>query len=157
MINIKIVCIGQLSQTYWKSAAKDYLERIKKRTNIETKNIIESKLNSIPNNIKIETNKITEYISKNNDYQWFLLDLSGQLISSEELSQMINKNQIYQQGKIGFIIGGSNGVAQILKDNINLIKISFGKITLPHQLCYVVLLEQIYRSLQILNNQSYHK
>lgn len=70
---------------------------------------------------------------------------------------MINKNQIYQQGKIGFIIGGSNGVAQILKDNINLIKISFGKITLPHQLCYVVLLEQIYRSLQILNNESYHK
>ncbi|WP_425377195.1 23S rRNA (pseudouridine(1915)-N(3))-methyltransferase RlmH [Spiroplasma endosymbiont of Aleiodes alternator] len=157
MINIKIVCIGQLSQTYWKSAAKDYLKRIKKRTNIETKNIIESKLNSIPNNIKIETNKITEYISKNNDYQWFLLDLSGQLISSEQLSQMINKNQIYQQGKIGFIIGGSNDVAQILKDNINLIKISFGKITLPHQLCYVVLLEQIYRSLQILNNQSYHK
>lgn len=92
-----------------------------------------------------------------NDYQWFLLDLLGNLISSEQLSQIISKNQTYQQGKIGFIIGGSNGVTQALKDNSNLIKILFDKITLPHQLCYVVLLEQIYRSLQILDNQSYHK
>lgn len=157
MINIKIICVGQLSQTYWKLAAKDYLERIKKRTNIETKVIIESKLNLISANIKFESNEINEYISKKNDYQWFLLDLSGDLISSEQLSQIINKNQTYQQAKIGFIIGGSNGVTSVLKDNPNLIKISFGKITLPHQLCYVVLLEQIYRSLQILNNQSYHK
>lgn len=157
MINIKIICVGQLSQSYWKLAAKDYLARIKKRTSIETNIILESKLNLVSSNVKIETNKINEYISKNNDYQWFLLDLSGQLVSSEQLSQMISKIQIYQQGKIGFIIGGSNGVTQTLKDNSNLIKIAFGKITLPHQLCYVVLLEQIYRSLQIINNQNYHK
>lgn len=157
MISIKIICVGQLSQTYWKLATKDYLARIKKRTNIETKIIMESKLNLISTNIKIESNKINEYILKRDDYQWFLLDLSGTLISSKQLSQIINKNQIYQQGKIGFIIGGSNGVTQALKDNTNVIKISFGNITLPHQLCYVVLLEQIYRSLQILNSQSYHK
>lgn len=154
---IKIICVGQLSQPYWKLAANDYLKRIRRQTNIETMIVMESKLNSISTNIKIETDKINEYISKSSDYQWFLLDLSGKLLSSEQLSQIINKNQTYQQGRIGFIIGGSNGVTQTLKDDTNLIKIAFGKITLPHQLCYVVLLEQIYRSLQILNNQPYHK
>ncbi|WP_308149929.1 MULTISPECIES: 23S rRNA (pseudouridine(1915)-N(3))-methyltransferase RlmH [unclassified Spiroplasma] len=157
MLSIKIICVGELSQQYWKLATNDYLTRVKKQANIIIQNIKESKLNLITVNINIESNKIIEYLDKNIDYQWMLLDLTGNLVTSEQLAQIIVKNQNYQQGKIGFIIGGSNGVNQELKANSKLIKIAFGKITLPHQLCYVVLLEQIYRSLQIINNQPYHK
>lgn len=157
MLSIKIICVGDLSQQYWKLAANDYLARVKKQAHIIIHNVKESKLNLVSSNINIESNKIIAYIDKNIDYQWILLDLTGNLITSEQLSQIIVKNQNYQQGKIGFIIGGSNGVNQELRINSKLTKIAFGKITLPHQLCYVVLLEQTYRSLQIINNQPYHK
>lgn len=157
MLSIKIICIGELSQQYWRLAANDYLMRIKKQANITIQSIKESKLNLVSANINIESNKIIEYLNKNVDYQWMLLDLTGKLVTSEQLSHIIVKNQNYQQGKIGFIIGGSNGVSKELKVNYKLTKMAFGKITLPHQLCYVVLLEQIYRSLQIINNQPYHK
>ncbi|WP_342276242.1 23S rRNA (pseudouridine(1915)-N(3))-methyltransferase RlmH [Spiroplasma endosymbiont of Nebria brevicollis] len=143
MLSIRIICVGDLSQQYWRLAANDYLTRVKKQANIIIQNIKESKLNLISSNINIEPNKIIEYLDKNIDYQWMLLDLTGNLVTSEQLAQIIVKNQNYQQGKIGFIIGGSNGVNQELKTNSKLIKIAFGKITLPHQLCYVVLLEQI--------------
>ena len=73
MINIKIICIGKLSQPYWKLAANDYLARISKRTRIETNIITESKLDTVATNIKIETDKINEYILKHNSYQWYLL------------------------------------------------------------------------------------
>lgn len=157
MLKLKIICVGQLSLYAWKLAEAEYLNRIKKQVTIEINIIKESKLNLITANIENETIKINQLLTKNDDYQWYLLDLTGILITSEQLSQTIVNNQNYQQGKIGFIIGGSNGVGQLVNNNPKITKIAFGKITLPHQLCYIVLLEQIYRALQIINNQPYHK
>jgi len=157
MLKIKIVCVGDLSQSYWKLAQQDYLKRIKKQANINTYLINEVNLTTIVLNIKQESTKIAQYCQKYHDYQWFLWDLSGKLITSEQLSQLVINNQNYHQGKIGFIIGGSNGVSDDLKTNSQLTMLAFGKITLPHQLCYLVLLEQIYRAFQIINNQPYHK
>ena len=87
---------------------------------------------------------------------FILLDRQGKLVSSEELAEMVEECAVRFNGEISFIIGGSNGVSEELKSKAKHI-ISFGKITYPHQLFRVVLLEQIYRAFSILNNLPYHK
>ena len=113
----------------------------------------------------IENDDIIEYayvfyngniISKINskDYN-ILMDIKGENLDSVELSNKI-RNTLITNSNITFIIGGSNGVSNEIKNMVNY-KLSFSKMTFPHQLFRVVLLEQIYRSFKIMNNEEYHK
>lgn len=159
MLNIVIICVGKIDKEYWKLAFQEYFKRLQNsnvKLTVHTINEINVSKN-ITVNLKLEADKIYDLLSKYLDYQSFLLELTGQLISSENLAEIIIKNQNFYQGKILFIIGGSNGVSQELKNYQKIKKISFGKITLLHQLAQVILLEQLYRALQIINNKPYHK
>lgn len=144
MLKIEIICIGDFKEKYWKDAQDEYLKRLSRFYNVETFVLKES---TKEKESQLLLSKIKGYC--------ILLDLGGNLISSEELSSKISALS-QTNSKITFIIGGSEGVSQKVKEKVNE-KISFGKITLPHQLARVVLLEQIYRSATIANNIKYHK
>ncbi len=149
---IKIICVGKIKEQYLKDAIEEYKKRLSKYTKLE---IIE--LQDVDYDIKktleIEKNNIINHI-KNTDYN-ILLDINGKELTSIEFSNTIDKIR-NNYSNINFIIGGSYGVHYDIKNMVNE-RISFSKLTFPHQLFRVILLEQIYRSFKILNNEEYHK
>lgn len=150
---IKIICVGKIKEKYLRDAVSEYQKRISKYTKLE---IIE--LNDFSDkNTQIVLNKekqeIERYINKN-DYI-ISLDIKGNMLSSEALSTKIDKIFI-TNSNITFIIGGSYGLHDDIKKMSNEL-LSFSYLTFPHQLFRVMLLEQIYRSFKIQNNESYHK
>ena len=150
---IKIICIGKIKEKFFKEAIEEYLKRLSKYTKIE---LVE--LQDIANdNINIILEKERDLILnkiKEKDYI-ITLEIEGEEINSLELSDKIDKSLI-SNSNITFIIGGSYGLHQDIK-NISNYKLSFSKLTFPHQLFRIMLLEQIYRSFKILNNETYHK
>jgi len=144
---IKIIAVGNLKERYLKEAQKEYTKRLTKYTKVE---IIEIK----ETNKKDETKEIISKLNKN-DYN-ILLDINAQQLTSIEFSQEIEKINTYHSSNIIFIVGGSNGVEEEIKEYINN-ELSFSKMTFPHQLFRINLLEQIYRAYKIINNEPYHK
>lgn len=143
---IKIICVGKLKEIYLVDAIKEYSKRISKYTKLE---MIELK----DSNILKEKEEILKYIN-NKDYI-ITLDIEGNGISSMELANKIDEVLMINPN-ITFIIGGSDGIDASIKQ-LSSYSLSFSKLTFPHQLFRVMLLEQIYRSFKILNNETYHK
>ena len=150
---IKIITVGQLKEKYLKEAVEEYIKRIKKYTNIELIELKDEGLVEEAKAIKIEGEKIKKYIS-DRDYI-VTLEIEGKQISSPEFADKIN-SMLIENSNIVFIIGGSYGLSAEIKQ-MSKFKLSFSKMTFPHQLFRVILLEQIYRGFKILNNESYHK
>lgn len=150
---IKIICLGKIKEKYFKEAEKEYLKRLTKYTKIE---IIELEdINDIDVNYALtkEKEKIKQYLKPRDNI--VILDINGTEKTSNEFAIFIN-NEITYNNNIIFIIGSSNGLHDEIKKLTNK-KISFSRLTFPHQLFRVVLLEQIYRSFKIINNEQYHK
>ena len=145
---IKIICFGKLKENYLINAVNDYFERINKYNKISILELKDSE------NIFDEEKELLKIIQNDKSYK-ILLDIKGEEVSSIEFSTLIN-DKLTHFSSITFIIGSSNGVSENIKNFVNQ-RISFGKITMPHGLFRAVLLEQIYRSFKILNNESYHK
>jgi len=145
---IKIICFGKLKENYLVNAVNDYYERINKYHKISILELKDSE------NIIDEEKELLKIIQNDKSYK-ILLDIKGEEVSSIEFSTLIN-DKLTHFSSITFIIGSSNGVSENIKNFVNQ-RISFGKITMPHGLFRAVLLEQIYRSFKILNNESYHK
>lgn len=145
---IKIICFGKLKENYLINAVNDYFERINKYHKISILELKDSE------NIIDEEKEFLKIIQNDKSYK-ILLDINGEEVTSTKLSTLINDKLTYFSS-ITFIIGSSNGVSENIKNFVNQ-RISFGKITMPHGLFRAVLLEQIYRSFKILNNESYHK
>ena len=150
---IKLIVIGQLKEKYLKEAVEEYKKRISKYTNIEIIELKEEGLVEENKAIELEGEKIKKYIS-NKDYV-ITLEIEGKEIDSIEFAEKIRNIQI-EYPNISFIIGGSNGLSNEIKELSNY-HLSFSKMTFPHQLFRVLLLEQIYRSYKIINNEKYHK
>ena len=144
---IKIICVGKIKENYLTELINDYKNRISKYHKIE---IIELK----DNDINTESDSILNNLSSK-DYN-ILLDIKGEKLDSISLSNIISSTFTNGYGNIAFIIGGSNGVNDKVKSIVNK-KISFSDLTFPHGLFRGILLEQIYRSFKIINNESYHK
>ena len=143
---IKIICVGKLKEKYLIEGVNDYLTRLRKYHKIELIELPDS-------NIENEGNEILKHIS-NKDYI-ISLAIKGTQLSSIELSEKIDKTFI-SNPSITFIIGGSNGIRDDILNKSNML-LSFSKLTYPHRLFRLILLEQIYRSFKILNNETYHK
>lgn len=144
---IKIICVGKIKEKYLTDLINDYKTRITKYQKIE---IIELK----DNNIESESNEILNHLN-NKDYN-ILMDIHGKKINSVDLSNLIDSKFTTGYNTITFIIGGSNGVNELVKENVQML-LSFSDMTFPHGIFRGILLEQIYRSFKILNNESYHK
>ena len=150
---IKIICVGKIKEKFFKEAIEEYQKRLTKYTKI---NIIEVEDINI-NNEELIKQKEKELILKHIDKKDYVitLEIEGKQLSSTELSKKIEEiEQI--NSNITFIIGGSYGLDDEIK-NLSNYKLSFSKLTFPHQLFRVILLEQIYRAFKIKNNESYHK
>lgn len=155
---IKIICVGKIKEQYLKDAIAEYSKRLSKFCMLD---IIELPDKAIPEKtnssidqqiIDFESNQIIEKLPKNS-YK-IALDLTGKQYTSEEFATKLNDLQNYNS-TISFIIGGSLGMNSELKNLCNE-KISFSKMTFPHQLMRVFLLEQTFRAFKILNNEKYH-
>ena len=144
---IKILCVGKIKEKYLNDLINDYKTRITKYHKIE---IIELKDSNITN----ESNEILNHL---NEKEFNIcMDINGKEYTSVELSKIIDNTFTNGYGNITFIIGGSDGINELVKYKCNL-RLSFSKLTFPHGLFRGILLEQIYRSFKILNNESYHK
>lgn len=144
---IKIICVGKIKEPYLNELINDYLNRIKKYHKIE---IIEVKDND---NQSFETKELTKIIN-DKDYNIALV-INGKKYNSIDFAKYINQKFI-NNANISFVIGGSNGLEQNILDKCDDF-ISFSDFTFPHGLFRGILLEQIYRSFKINNNETYHK
>ena len=144
---IKILCVGKIKEKYLNDLINDYKTRITKYSKIEIVEIKDS-------DIFKESEEILKNIN-DKDYN-IIMDIKGKMIDSVELSTLIDKTFTSGYNTITFIIGASNGVTDEVKNRCNY-RLSFSNLTFPHGLFRGILLEQIYRSFKIINNESYHK
>lgn len=147
---IKIITVGKIKEKYFIDAIEEYKKRITKYSKLE---IIElSDLNYDKEKTLFEEGK--NILSKINEKDFVITtEIEGKKMDSIELSSFIDKNF---SRNITFVIGGSYGLSKEVKERSDY-KLSFSDLTFPHQLFRIILLEQIYRSFRIINNESYHK
>ena len=150
---IKLITIGSIKEKYLKEAIEEYKKRISRYTNVEIVEVNDEGYVEKEKAIKLEGKKILKHV--NNKEYLITLEIEGKQLSSEEFAKKID-NILIESSNITFVIGGSYGLSDEIKQKSNL-HLSFSKMTFPHQLFRVLLLEQIYRSYKINNNESYHK
>lgn len=160
MLTVNIICVGKIKEKFFADAISEYSKRISRYANIK---IIELKDESTSNiSSPAETAKVLEREGERilekipNSSYTIALCIEGKQQSSEELSETISNLSVSGISCINFIIGGSLGLSDSVKSRSDL-KLSFSKMTFPHQLMQMILLEQIYRSFRIMNNEPYHK
>ena len=151
-MQIRLVCVGNLKEKFWQSAIEEYKKRLQKFCNLQIIELDEQNKYQDVNKILSEEGK--SIIANLGGYN-ILLDIEGKLCSSEELANKI-KQTLLTSSTITFIIGGSYGVSDEVKKSVQE-RISFGRITMPHNLARVVALEQIYRAFMINSGAKYHK
>ena len=140
MLNVKIVCVGTLREQFLRDAVKEYEKRLQaycKLTTVELKND-----QQLPSAVEGKSYKIA-------------LCVEGKQISSEELSTLIEKGTVAGRGNLTLVIGGADGLPEAVKAMCDY-RLSFSKMTFPHQLMRVILLEQLYRALNISAGGHYH-
>ena len=159
-MNITVICLGKLKERYLEDAVKEYSKRISAYGKLDIIELNPVKLSENPSETEIRTaleKEAIEIIKKTPQNSYIIpLCVEGDLLSSEELAHKFSKISLSGKSNIVFIIGSSYGLANIIKEQAHL-RLSFSKMTFPHQLMRVMLLEQIYRAFQINNNGKYHK
>ena len=153
-MNIKLICIGKIKEKYLTDGIEEYRKRLKAFCDFEIIELKEVNTDDINKNIESEGDLILNNIKKT-DYV-IALSIPGKNISSESFAQMIKEHYTYNSSVITFVIGGSNGLDNRVLQRSNY-QLSFGKMTYPHQLMRLILLEQVYRCMMINNNHKYHK
>ena len=159
MVHINIICVGKIKENYLKDAILEYSKRLSRYCKLNISEIADEQIpnnlnNKISENIKnIEGTKILSNLK--NSYV-ISLDLNGKQFSSEEFSNKLENIALNINSNISFIIGGSLGLSKDVILNSNEL-ICFSKMTFPHQLIRVFLLEQIFRAFKIQNNETYHR
>lgn len=150
---IKIICLGKIKESYISDAIKEYQKRISRYHQLEIIELDDVGLDDKSVVLKKEQEKILKVL---NPKEYIItLEIEGKEISSVEFAEKLNST-FNQNSNITFIIGGSFGLSDEIKKLSNF-KLSFSKMTFPHQLFRVILLEQIYRAFKIINNEEYHK
>jgi len=149
-VYFKIISIGSLKEDYLKMGVAEYQKRLSKYGKIDFIELPESSRD----NISEEGISILKRI-KDDDFVIAMV-IEGKQLNSIELANYIENTFTYKSSYIYFIIGGSNGLDKSVIDRANL-KLSFSKLTFPHQLMKLILIEQIYRSVKIIKKEQYHK
>lgn len=159
-MNIRIVCVGKLKEKYLKEACDEYVKRLTKYCRLD---IIELKEAKLPENASLadeEKVKIDEgkaILSKLFEKEYVItLEVLGKQLSSIELAEKISNLGVSGNADIAFVIGGSLGLSEEISKRSNF-SLSFSKLTFPHQMMRVLVLEQIYRAFKIARNENYHK
>lgn len=152
-MKINVVCVGKIKEKYFTDAINEYEKRLSRYVSV---NVIEVPEDSKETNIQKKSEMEGNLILSKCSGVVVALDIRGKMLSSPEIAEFIEKKKNSGVSEISFVIGGSNGLSDAVIKRSDLI-LSFGKITFPHQLFRVVLFEQIYRAISILENLPYHK
>lgn len=159
-MKITILSVGKIKEKFYTEAVNEYTKRLSRYCKLEIVQVADEKTteNSTENEMDIvkqkEAERLLKYISE--EAYVITLEIKGKDLDSVELAEKIEQLGIRGVSHIIFVIGGSLGLHQSISKRADL-KLSFSKMTFPHQLMRVILLEQIYRSYRIINNQPYHK
>lgn len=159
-MNIQIICVGKLKEKYWQDACAEYMKRLGRYCNIEIVELKESRLpeNASPadeENVKKEEGASILKAIKDGTYV-ITLEILGKMLDSPQLAEKMDELALDGKSNIAFVIGGSLGLSAEVSKRSDY-KLSFSKMTFPHQMMRVILLEQIYRSFKINRHETYHK
>ncbi len=161
MLKINIICIGKIKEKYFTDAVGEYAKRLTAFCKFSVVELNEERIRSnTPNDsqiaevIEAEGRRILQKVGAS-DYVAAMC-IEGKLLSSEELSETLDKAALSGKSTVDFIIGGSYGLSDEVKRRADL-RLSMSKMTFPHQLARVILSEQIYRAFEISTNGKYHK
>ena len=150
---MRVVAVGGIKESFYREATAEYVKRLGKWAKVEVTEAEEaSRVEDPAQKREAEADGILRRVKG----RMILLDVKGKRVTSEGLAQLISNYTLSGDSELTFVIGGSNGVAEAVKNRADAI-LSFGDITLPHQLFRVVLLEQLYRAETIINGAAYHK
>lgn len=159
-MKITILCVGKVKEKFYRDAIEEFVKRLSRYCKLEIVEVSDEKTDeqASETEIRIVKEKEGERLLKSikEDAYVITLCIDGKQLDSEELSEKIEKLGIQGASHIYFVIGGSLGLADEVIKRSNF-KLSFSKMTFPHQLMRVILLEQIYRAYRIMNNEPYHK
>lgn len=160
MLTINVLCVGKIKENYLRDAVLEYSKRLSKYCNLNILEVVDEKVpdklsENIITAIKNEEAKKMINMLKKESYL-ICLDLKGKEYSSEEFSKKIEDLTVNGNSSITFVIGGTLGIGEELL-NMSKEKICFSKMTFPHQLIRVFLLEQLFRSFKISNGETYHR
>lgn len=152
---ITVIAVGKLKEKAYKDLVDEYVKRLSAYTRVEIIEVADETNQLEDTKVKkLEGERILKAIKK--DSFTVLLDLRGRMLNSNELSLKIQEINTYHSSNITFIIGGSLGVSDEVYSRADY-KWKLSDLTFPHNLVRVILLEQIYRSYKIMNNEPYHK
>ena len=159
-MKITVITVGKVKEKYLRDAVAEYVKRLSRYCKLEIIEVADEKTpdqasETVEEQIRDkEGERILKYIR--DDMYVITLEIGGKMVSSEELADKINMLGIRGQSSVAFVIGGSIGLGrEVLKRSDY--ALSFSKMTFPHQLMRVILLEQVYRSYRIINGEPYHK
>ena len=159
MQKINIICVGKFKEKYWEAASAEYMKRLGAYCNVSVTEVREEKLpahasRTDEENVIIKEGRSILEKTRAGDFV-IALDIGGKELSSEAFAAKL-ADVSFTSSTVDFIIGGSLGLSAEVKSRADL-RMSFGPITLPHQLARIVLLEQIYRAFKINAGETYHK
>lgn len=159
-MKISIICVGKIKEKFYRMALEEYTKRLSRYCKLEIIEVPDEKTpdNASDHEVTLIKDKEGERILKNIRKEAIVaaLEIDGKMLSSEQLADKINQLGVAGESHMQFIIGGSLGLSDhVLKEADMLL--SFSKMTFPHQLMRVILLEQIYRSYRIIHGEPYHK
>jgi 23S rRNA (pseudouridine1915-N3)-methyltransferase len=159
-VNISIISVGKLKEKYLKQGIDEYVKRLSGYAKVE---IIEVPDEKAPENLsdqemeQVKQKEGERILAKISDDTYVIaLVIEGKMKSSEELAESLDKLATYGKSKIAFVIGGSLGLSKQVMQRANE-ALSFSKMTFPHQLMRLILLEQVYRAFRINRGEPYHK
>lgn len=159
-MKITLITVGKIKEKYLREAIAEYVKRLGKYCKLEIIEVADEKIPERAGEVLEETiraqegERILRYISE--DTFLITLEISGKMLSSEELAEKIEKLGIMGKSHITFVIGGSIGLGKKVIERSDF-PLSFSRMTFPHQIMRVILLEQIYRGFRIINGEPYHK
>ena len=160
MLNIRLICVGKLKERFYAEAVAEYAKRLGAFCRLEVIELAEERLGENPSAAELEAalNREAEQIEKKllKDGTLVCLCVEGGQMDSEAFAGLLTRTENSGRPRLSFVIGGSFGLAQKLKDRADL-RLSMSKMTFPHHLARVMLLEQVYRGFQIKEGARYHK
>lgn len=159
-VKISIITVGKLKEKYLKQGIEEYVKRLRNYAKVE---VIEVRDEKAPETLseaemtavkKKEGERLLAHVQP--DMHVITLEIDGKMLNSEQLASKMNELAIYGKSKVAFVIGGSLGLSEAVQKRSNL-ALSFSKMTFPHQLMRLILLEQVYRAYRINRGEPYHK
>ncbi len=160
MLNIKIICVGKLKEKFYTAAAAEYMKRLSTLCRLEVEELPESRLSAQPSQAEVEAalRKEGESIALRIPAGALTVALcvEGKQLSSVRFSQFLEACALKGRSKLCFLIGGSEGLSEEVKEKAE-VRMSMSEMTFPHHLARIMLLEQLYRAFQIRDGSRYHK